>query len=168
VASETVANMDFPEFYARERTPLVRFVMWLGADADLAADVAQTAFERAFPLWATIQHPRAWLRRVSRNELIRLSRTAARETLTDAPPDRSAAISAALAVELRAETRDVLAALAALPPKQRLVMAWAYDGFSDGEIALELGDSPAAVRQNHSKARKKLRRALRSIGRDVQ
>jgi RNA polymerase sigma-70 factor (ECF subfamily) len=160
--------VDFPEFFSQERRPLVRFVMSLGADADLAADIAQTAFERAFPIWDTIAYPRAWLRRVSHHELIRQARTAARETLTDTPPDRSSAISAALAVELHAQTRDVLAALASLPPKQRLVMAWSYDGFSDTEIACELGDTPAAVRQNHSKARKKLRRAFGQMGRDAQ
>jgi DNA-directed RNA polymerase specialized sigma24 family protein len=39
-------------------------------------------------------------------------------------------------------------------------MAWHWDGFSDAEIAHELGDSEAAVRKNRSRAMKNLRRAL--------
>ena len=75
--------------------------------------------------------------------------------------DRPAGASAALALEQQAETREVLAAVIAdLPPKQRQVMAWHWDGFSDAEIAGELGDSEAAVRKNRSRAMKNLRRLL--------
>lgn len=161
VLSETVAGVDFADVFMTEQIPLMRFVISLGASPDLAADVTQTAFERAFPVWDTIQFPRAWLRRVAQNELTRVARQSARETLTDTPPERSSAVSAAIAVEQRAQAQDVLAALASLPPKQRQVMAWSFDGFSDAEIARELGDTPEAVRQNHSKARKKLRRSIR-------
>jgi RNA polymerase sigma factor (sigma-70 family) len=159
----TVTNVDFPECFAAERKPLVRFVRSLGADPELAADIAQTAFERAFGMWDTIEHPRSWLRRVAQRELAEVARKARREKLTDSPPERSGAVSAAMAVELRAQSRDVLAVLAALPDKQRQVMAWSYDGFSAGEIARELGDSPEAVRQSRAKARKKLRRAFEPI-----
>jgi RNA polymerase sigma factor (sigma-70 family) len=75
-------------------------------------------------------------------------------------PDRQGPLSAATEVELHDEARTVLAALADLPPKQRQVMAWSIDGFSPGEIALELDVDPAAVRQNLAKARKNLKQAL--------
>jgi RNA polymerase sigma factor (sigma-70 family) len=52
----------------------------------------------------------------------------------------------------------VLAALQALPPRQRQVMAWIIDGFGAAEIARELGVSPESVRQSHAKARKNLGR----------
>ena len=52
------------------------------------------------------------------------------------------------------------AVIAGLPPKQRQVMAWHWDGFSDEEIAAELGDSADAVRKNRSRAMSKLRRSL--------
>jgi RNA polymerase sigma factor (sigma-70 family) len=158
--SETVANVDFPDFFRTEYKLLVRFALSLGASPDLAADVAQTAFERALGAWDTIHYPRAWLRRVTQNELTRLYRAAARETLTDSPPDRSGAVSAAVAVELRTQARDVTAVLAALPPVQRSVMAWYYDGFADAEIAGELGITTDAVRQARSKARRKLRQSF--------
>jgi DNA-directed RNA polymerase specialized sigma24 family protein len=53
---------------------------------------------------------------------------------------------------------QVLAALQALPPRQRQVMAWIIDGFGAAEIARELGVSPESVRQSYAKARKNLGR----------
>lgn len=83
--SETVANVDFDAFYFAERKSLVRFVMFLGCgDANTAEDIAQTAFAKAFPVWATIRSPRAWLRTVAQNEFIRHCHTAARETSLEA------------------------------------------------------------------------------------
>jgi RNA polymerase sigma factor (sigma-70 family) len=169
VLSETVADVDFNAFYAAERRSLVRFVMFLGcADAGTAEDIAQTAFTRAFPVWNTIRFPQAWLRKVAQNEYWRHCRAAARETSLDADPDRadcSAGISAAMALEQQADTREVLAAIADLPPKQRQVMAWHWDGFSDAEIAAVLGDSATAVRKNRNRAMKSLRQALAHVGR---
>lgn len=161
---ETVANVEFNAFYHAERVPLVRFVMFLGADPDTAEDIVQAAFTRAFPAWHTIRFPQAWLRKVAQSEYFGHCRAAARHTSLDAAPgraDRPAGASAALALEQQAETREVLAAVIAdLPPKQRQVMAWHWDGFSDAEIAGELGDSEAAVRKNRSRAMKNLRRLL--------
>jgi RNA polymerase sigma factor (sigma-70 family) len=145
-------------------------VMFLGcADAGTAEDIAQTAFTRAFPVWNTIRFPRAWLRKVAQNEYLRYCRAAARETSLDADPgraDRPAGISAAMVLEQQAATREVLAAIADLPPKQRQVMAWHWDGFSDAEIAAEIGDSAAAVRKNRNRAMKNLRQSLAHVGRE--
>jgi RNA polymerase sigma factor (sigma-70 family) len=164
VLSETVANVEFNAFYHAERVGLVRFVMFLGADPDTAEDVVQTAFTRAFPVWHAIRFPQAWLRKVAQSEYFGHCRAAARQTSLDAAPGRAvrrAGISAAMALEQQAATREFLAAgIADLPPKQRQVMAWVWDGFSDAEIAGELGDSEAAVRKNRSRAMRNLRRAL--------
>jgi hypothetical protein len=59
---------NFTDCYRRELPGLIWFVMSLGANAEVAADVAQSAFTDAFPLWPTIRHPRAWLRRVAERE----------------------------------------------------------------------------------------------------
>jgi RNA polymerase sigma-70 factor (ECF subfamily) len=172
VLSQTVANVEFNAFYHAERIPLVRFVMLLGADPDTAEDAVQTAFTRAFPVWRTIRFPQAWLRKAAQNEYFMHCRAAARETSLDAAPgraDRPAGISAALALEQQADTRQFLAGgIAGLPPKQRQVMAWTWDGFSDTEIAEQLGDSEAAVRMNRSRAMKNLRRSLADEGREAR
>jgi RNA polymerase sigma-70 factor (ECF subfamily) len=172
VLSETVANVEFNAFYHAERRPLVRFVMLLGADPDTAEDIVQTAFTRAFPAWHTIRFPQAWLRKVAQSEYFGHCRAAARQTSLDAAPgraDRAAGVSTAMALEQQAATRQFLAtAIAGLPPKQRQVMAWHWDGFSDAEIAGELGDSEAAVRKNRNRAMRNLRRALADEGRGAK
>ncbi len=152
---------DFTGCYTREMPGLVWFVMSLGATAEVAADVAQSAFTDAFPVWPTIRHPRAWLRRVAERGYYRRG---FRETLVESPPDRPGPLPTASAVELRDEARAVLEALATLPPRQRQVMAWCIDGYGPAEIARELGADPAAVRQNLAKARKNLKQLLALTG----
>jgi RNA polymerase sigma factor (sigma-70 family) len=157
-----LGGLDFPSCYERELSSLIWFVMSLGADAHRAADVAQSTFAEAFPVWDRIQYPNAWLRRVAGRIYYRTM--VREETPVDVLPDRQGPLSAATEVELHDEARAVLAALADLPPKQRQVMAWSIDGFSPGEIALELDVDPAAVRQNLAKARKNLKQALGVAG----
>ena len=150
--------VGFADCYAQEMPRLVWFVLSLGASADAAADAAQSAFSDAFPVWDTIRYPQAWLRRVAQRAYYR--RAAAREILVDSVPERPARVATADVVERHTEARAVLAALAALPAKQRQVMAWSIDGYSPAEIAAELSADPAAVRQNLTKARRNLQQLL--------
>ena len=156
-----LAGADFADCYSRELPGLIWFVMSLGASAETAADVAQSAFADAFPVWPAIQYPRAWLRRVAQRGYCRFG---SRETPVESPPERPGPLPTVGAAELRDEARAVLAALAALPPKQRQVMAWCIDGYSPAEIASQLGADPAAVRQNLAKALKNLKQMLGITG----
>jgi len=149
---------QFVAFFRAEHKKLVRFVIAIGADGDEAAEIAQVTFVKAFEGWEGIRAPRAWIRRVAVNELAASRRAARRETPQATLPDTPGPVSTALAVELTEEARQVLAALRALPPGQRQVMAWIIDGFGAAEIARELGVSPESVRQSHAKARKNLGR----------
>lgn len=152
---------SFTDCYAREMPELVWFVMSLGGSPEVAADVAQSAFTDAFPVWSTLRHPRAWLRRVAERGYYRRG---FREALVERPPERRGPVSTASAAEVREAATAVLAALATLPPKQRQVMAWCIDGYRPAEIAREIGADPAAVRQNLAKARKNLRHLLATTG----
>ena len=149
---------EFAEFFRAEYKKLIRFVIAIGADADEAAEIAQVTFVKAFEGWHSIRAPRAWIRRVAVNELTAARQAARREMPQASLPDAPVPVSAALAVELTEEARQVLAALQALPPGQRQVMAWIIDGFGAAEIARELGVSPESVRQSSAKARKNLGR----------
>jgi RNA polymerase sigma-70 factor (ECF subfamily) len=80
-------------------------------------------------------------------------------------PDRPDQLSAALAAELRAEEREVVAHLRGLPPKQRQVMTWTLAGFGDAEIADGLGLSTDAIKQSRYYARRNLAKRLGLAGR---
>ncbi len=54
------------------------------------------------------------------------------------------------------ERHEVLRLLNLLPPRQRQVMAWTYDGSSPADIAAELNISAEAVRTNLKRARRTL------------
>jgi RNA polymerase sigma factor (sigma-70 family) len=153
-------------FYEREMPRLVLFVtISTGLDAHAAADVAQTAFEKAVPRWATLRNPRAWLYRVAHREALARSESARREVPVDVIPDRPDELSAALAAELRAEQQEVMAHLLGLPPNQRKVMTWTLAGFGDAEIAENLGLSTDAVKQSRYYARRNLAKRLGLAGR---
>ncbi len=58
----------------------------------------------------------------------------------------------------------VLELLRLLPPRQRQVMAWYYDGYAPAEIAAFLGIDPGAVRASLHKARDTLKHHLTGEG----
>ena len=159
---ESVSTAEIATFYKAEMPRLVLFVMTVSSslDSHAAADVAQTAFERALPRWPALHDPKAWLYRVAQNEALTRAAALSWEIPEEALPDRPDQISVALIAELRDEQRAAMAALQRLAPKQRQVMTWTVAGFSDAEIADSLGLTADAVRQNRREARKNLRRAL--------
>jgi len=156
--------MDFAACYRAEMPALVRHVMYHGAAEQEAYDAAQSAFEHAYQVWETIRNPRAWLRTVAVRAYYR---SAVRpETPTDSLPEQTSEVSATVGAEDLEQERAVLAGLAALPVKQRQVMAWHFDGFAPAEIAQALDIDPAAVRQNLLKARRNLKQLLGIAGRE--
>jgi RNA polymerase sigma factor (sigma-70 family) len=159
---EGVNPADIGAFYQREMPRLVLFVKTLSSSLDghAAADVAQTAFERALPRWPALRSPKAWLYKVAQHEAFARCEALRREMLAEAVPDQPDRMSAALAAELRQEQRDVMAHLQALAPKQRQVMIWTLAGFSDAEIAEALDLSTDAVKSNRRYARRNLSKQL--------
>ena len=167
VAPVTGSDADFAAVYRAEVAGLVRHVMFHGATTEKAWDAAQSAFSQAYPVWARIRVPRAWLRTVA---VRAYWRSTVPETPTDSPPEQPDPASAPgmSPAELGEQERLVLRALAGLPVKQRQVMSWTIDGYSPGEIAAALGEQPAAVRQNLRRARRNLTHALGISGRDTR
>jgi RNA polymerase sigma factor (sigma-70 family) len=145
-------QVSFEAFYRKEMAALIRFMRRYGADVYSAADAVQDAFTEAYPQWEAIGEPRAWLRLVACRIYYRRR---LRETPVEDVPDRPMIYQDP--VEAREQSHRVFEALAALPERQRQVMAWHLDGYGHAEIAGLLGISQAAVRQNLSRARRALK-----------
>ncbi|NNN34339.1 RNA polymerase sigma factor [Streptomyces sp. S3(2020)] len=146
---------DFNAFYTQEMSSVTVFLIHQGASPYEAADAAHEAMAKLLPdLWRTLEHPRAWLRVSAQRCYWRQSNT--RATPTDPVPDRPGGTCPLATVVISEFQQTVLDALRQLPPTMRTVMAWDIDGFTYTEIADALTMSPAAVRQNISRARKRL------------
>jgi RNA polymerase sigma factor (sigma-70 family) len=156
-----VADVSFEAVYKAERSKLIRYLMSMGVGQHQADDAVQAAFARAYSCWDQIRAPRAWLYKVALRESYRVHAAGRREIpASDALPDKVSAPDTGDLVVLNEEEDRVRAALAALPGRQRQVMALTLAGFSPAEIAAELGCDPAAVRQNQVRARDNLARHL--------
>ncbi|MGW6507263.1 sigma-70 family RNA polymerase sigma factor [Streptomyces niveus] len=144
--------------YLAEMPKLTRFLMRTGASAYEAADAAHEAFAQAAVEWHRIKVPEKWLRTVAYRCYLR--QIDHRTHPSDPVPDRPGGTCPVTEVTLREDNQRVLDALAQLPPTQRQVMAWTQDGFTYAEISRELGIEIAAVRQNHRRARMRLKQIL--------
>jgi len=156
-------GVDFAVFYRSEVRPLVGFLMMQGAGVADAADLAQESMVEAFRRWVTIRHPRAWVRRVATRAYIRRA-TAIQEQPTCDVPEPSLLLRPQADIAVWEQRQEVLRALAALPQRQRQIMAWIYDGFTPQEIAEELGLTAEAVRASALKARRALAKNLQFDG----
>lgn len=157
--SAKVTNVSFESVYVAERSNLVRYLMTMGADQHQADDAVQAAFALAYPRWDAIRQPRAWLYKVALRECYRAD-TRRREMPAGSLPETAEPLDSGDIAVLNEEEEMVRAAVAALPGRQRQVMALTLAGFTPAEIAQELGCDPAAVRQNQVRARDNLARQL--------
>lgn len=155
-----VTRVEFAQFYEQHMAKLARHLMRQGASGHEAAEAAQAAFAEAFVKWEIIEYPTSWLRKVAFRFYLR--QPARREDVIDDIPERPGGICPLRSVELKEEETRVYAALAALPPLQRAVLAWHLDGFTTSEISEVLDMTHEAVRQNLSRGRARLKTLLLS------
>jgi RNA polymerase sigma factor (sigma-70 family) len=151
---------SYAAFYREFITHLVAFLIWQGASLGDAADLAQEAMIEAYRSWDAIEHPRAWTKRVA-------SRKYARQITRVEPvePARLALLlPAGFDIAEWEEDHEILRLLALLPPRQRQVMAWTYDGYSPSEVAAELNITAEAARASLMQARRALAAGLRKPG----
>jgi RNA polymerase sigma-70 factor (ECF subfamily) len=155
------AEGEFAGFY-REFVPvLVGFLVWQGASAAVAADLAQETMIEAYRQWPRVQHPRAWTRRVASRSLVRhVARV--EEAPVGTVPEAGALVRSPDELAEWENRHEILRLLACLPPRQRQVLAWSVDGHTPAEIAEELGIDPATVRANLLKARRTVARLMRT------
>lgn len=155
--SEDESVAAFAEFYRAQTPGLVRFLAWIGAGLPDAADLAQDTMTEAFSNWQIIEHPKAWIRRVASRKYLR--RVASTEEHVD-QVDGCPLLQAGHELTDWEQHHEIRRLLALLPPRQRQVMAWTYDGYQPSEIAAELGITAEAVRSSLKLARRKLAQQL--------
>lgn len=159
-AGAAVHPPDFAEFF-RQTLPgmLARALLLCGNQQD-AEDAVQDAYLDAVRNWSRIggyDAPDAWVYKLVRQRLAKVSRRTARQRAATLTVPRPPAAS----VEQTAEAHAVLAALATLPRRQRtLLVLHTLHGMAQQDIADELGLRRGTVAATIFKARRTLEGAL--------
>jgi RNA polymerase sigma factor (sigma-70 family) len=156
VSAEVVA--EFTAFYRAAAPRLMAFLIWQGAPFPDAADCVQEALTQAYRQWSTLHHPHAWCRLVASRRYARHLATVREHPVEDLDlPAGAPLLPSDVGIDDVEHRHTALALLTHLPPRQRQVMAWTYDGATPSEIAEALQISTEAVRSNLHKARTTLR-----------
>lgn len=162
------ADVFVEQLFARHHAEIYAYLVRMVRDADLAADLAQDAFVKAYRAYDTLQkdeNARAWLYRIAhrvaldeirRRRIVRFVPWVGEPTSANEPsPER-------LAMDVRL-SGPLERALARIPERQRaaLLMAEVHD-LTGLELAAALGISHLAARALLTRARESLRQALAS------
>ncbi|HEX2348821.1 MAG TPA: sigma-70 family RNA polymerase sigma factor [Ktedonobacterales bacterium] len=172
-ATPPTVPASFDDFYARHEQPLYGYLRRLLPSHEVAVEVAQEAFFRAWRQYETLrayERPEAWLYRVATNLAISqlrrraplsFSSLAARQRAETPQRDELAAgelFASGADLERDAAERDVIERiLRALPERHRAALLLSAQGFKGDEIAAALGATPANARQMLRRARERFR-----------
>jgi RNA polymerase sigma factor (sigma-70 family) len=151
--------------FARHHAEIYAYLMRMMRDADLAADMTQDAFVKAYRNYATLEKPenaRAWLYQIAHR--VALDEIRRRKIVRFVPwsgESRGAAPSAEHLVMDARLSGDLQRALDRIPERQRaaLLLAELHD-LTGLELAAALGVSHVAARALLTRARGSLRQAL--------
>lgn len=151
-------DADFSEFYAARVRALRRVAYVVTRDWHAAEDVTQRAFVKIYRAWPRIERTglEAYARRAVVNESLSYIGRRGRDVVVDAVPDRPSPEPDA--------PLDLGAALAALPPQQRAVIALRFvDDRSVAETAEALGIAEGTVKSTTAKAIATLRQHVPTL-----
>lgn len=149
----------FSEFYCTEYVLVVAFLRKVGFDYHRAEEATAQAVHSAYEEWPKIRtNPRGWVRKVAYRLAVRDAK-AERTRLTRLVGKGYGTLVADGTAPYEQVDQDELLVrtLAQLSPRQRCVMAWHLDGFTNQEIAKMLGIRQATVRSNLRHARDRLK-----------
>lgn len=150
--------MEFGDYVARARRPLLRFAVVLTDDPELAQDVVHDVLLKAHQQWRRVSRaddPHAYVRRMLVNEVTSWRRKWSRiEARPDRHLDRAVPDHAT-----EVERRDaLLRRVAQLPMKQRAALVLRFfEDLPDAQIADALGCSESTVRVHIHRALAALR-----------
>jgi RNA polymerase sigma factor (sigma-70 family) len=148
------AELEFAGFYRSHFTRLVAYLVYQGATAHLAADIAQDAMATMYRRWPEIKSPRAYAYTVAYRAFIRHALDDAAETSVSEVPEPTSVLPRPGETEAWLQQQEVTEVLRALPPRQRQVLALTIDGWAPAEIAELLSIDSATVRSSLMKARR--------------
>lgn len=167
--SETTERGAAREFvdglFARHHAEIFAYLTRMLRDPELAADLTQDAFVKAFRAYETLEdpaHARAWLYQIAHR--VALDEIRRRKIVRFLPWTGESRGSSPSAEHLVMETRlsgDLARALDRIPERQRaaLLLAEVHD-LTGLELAAALGVSHVAARALLTRARESLRQAL--------
>ena len=154
---------DLVELYAAHRLGLMRLAVLLVDDLSTAEDVVHDAFTRFLGKGPALRDGSAALAYL-RTSVVNGSRSALRRRRTArafTPPREVQPPGPEAQTELAEDHREVLAALARLPQRQREVVVLRYwSELSEAEIAAALGISRGTVKSTASRALDALEKIL--------
>ncbi|MGX4732687.1 SigE family RNA polymerase sigma factor [Kitasatospora griseola] len=137
---------------------LLRTAYLLTGDQHAAEDLAQSAAERTCAAWSKVRRaddPHSYVRRIMINQHARRWRRRAPEVLVESVPDTAGREDGYARSDQR---RVLMAALAALPPRQRqAVVLRHWEDLTDSQAAAAMGCSTGAVRSHAAKGIARLR-----------
>ncbi len=153
------------ELFARHQGEIYSYLLRMLRDAELAADLTQDAFVKAYRAYDALQKPenaRAWLYQIAHR--VALDDLRRRRIVRFVPLVGEARSSAPSAEHLAMDSRlsgDLQRALERIPERQRhaLLLAELHD-LTGLELAAALGVSHVAARALLTRARESLRQAL--------
>ena len=157
---------DFDQIVTEHRTRLYRVVLGVVADPELAADVVQETFIRAWRGLARFRGESSigtWLHRIAINTALTARRKAARVRgrTAEMDDDHAAEVTAETDPERGGEVMDLRRslqdALDSLPVGQRAVVVLKdVEGWSHAEIAAHLGITESAAKVRLHRAHRRL------------
>lgn len=157
------ANDDlehFCRFYRASVRRLITFLVCSGFGiADSADAVQETMIEVLPPKLATLSNPYGWCRSVAYRKACNTAGRCRELPVASVERAGSPLVDPNFEFEKLEQDSDFLFWLSRLPgERQRIVLAWTYDGATPTEIARELGMDPTTVRSTLRNARASLRR----------
>lgn len=164
--ADPVAARAFVEgLFARHHAEIHGYLSRMLRDPELAADLAQDAFVRAYRAYADLDDPakaRAWLYQIAHR--VALDEIRRRKIIRFVPWSGESRGSSPSAERIVVESRlsgELERALARIPERQRaaLLLAEVHD-LNGLELAAAMGTSHVAARALLTRARESLRRAL--------
>ena len=164
-AQASSRSLDFEALYRSARDDVFAYVATLVSDRAAAEDVTALAFERAYRKQRSFDSrrgsQRAWLFGIARNAALDELRRRKRQATLAADPEDASAVSVddqADALLRRAVVRE---ALAALPARDRELIALKFHaGLENAELAEVLGVSASNAGTMLHRAMTKLREAV--------